>query len=66
MTEETILVVDDEGAIRYAIGKALQSVGYQVSEAASGVLGQSLSDVRSRSTRQGRVDALISTTIKPT
>src|SRR5258708_15095059 len=31
-----ILVVDDEGAIRYSIGKALQRVGYHVTEAASG------------------------------
>jgi DNA-binding response OmpR family regulator len=31
-----ILVVDDEGAIRYSVSKTLQRVGYQVSEAASG------------------------------
>jgi len=31
-----ILVVDDEGAIRYSIGKTLQKIGYQVSMAASG------------------------------
>lgn len=31
-----ILVVDDEGAIRYSISKTLQRVGYQVSSAASG------------------------------
>ncbi len=31
-----ILVVDDEGAIRYSIGKTLQKMGYQVSAAASG------------------------------
>lgn len=31
-----ILVVDDEGAIRYSISKTLQRVGYQVSAAASG------------------------------
>lgn len=30
-----ILVVDDEGAIRYSIGKTLQRVGYQVSAAES-------------------------------
>lgn len=30
-----ILVVDDEGAIRYSIGKTLQRVGYQVSAASS-------------------------------
>lgn len=36
--EETarILVVDDEGAIRYSITKTLQRVGYQVEAAASG------------------------------
>src|SRR5258708_37772620 len=31
-----IMVVDDEGAIRYSISKTLQRVGYQVSAAASG------------------------------
>lgn len=31
-----ILVVDDEGAIRYSVSKTLQRVGYEVSEAASG------------------------------
>lgn len=31
-----ILVVDDEGAIRYSISKTLQRVGYQVNAAASG------------------------------
>jgi two-component system alkaline phosphatase synthesis response regulator PhoP len=31
-----ILVVDDEGAIRYSISKTLQRVGYQVSAASSG------------------------------
>lgn len=31
-----ILVVDDEGAIRYSISKTLQRVGYQVQTAASG------------------------------
>lgn len=31
-----ILVVDDEGAIRYSISKTLQRVGYQVSAAGSG------------------------------
>ena len=31
-----ILVVDDEGAIRYSISKTLQRVGYQVDVAASG------------------------------
>jgi len=31
-----VLVVDDEGAIRYSVGKTLQRVGYNVSEAASG------------------------------
>ncbi|RMF80618.1 MAG: DNA-binding response regulator [Chloroflexi bacterium] len=31
-----ILVVDDEGAIRYSVGKTLQRAGYNVSEAASG------------------------------
>ncbi len=31
-----ILVVDDEGAIRYSVSKTLQRVGYRVSEAASG------------------------------
>jgi DNA-binding response OmpR family regulator len=31
-----VLVVDDEGAIRYSVGKTLQRVGYRVSEAASG------------------------------
>jgi len=31
-----VLVVDDEGAIRYSISKTLQRVGYQVSAAASG------------------------------
>lgn len=31
-----ILVVDDEGAIRYSVSKTLQRVGYAVSEAASG------------------------------
>lgn len=31
-----ILVVDDEGAIRYSISKTLQRIGYQVSAAASG------------------------------
>ncbi|MFN8528117.1 MAG: response regulator transcription factor [Anaerolineae bacterium] len=41
MTEEFsencyILVVDDEAAIRYSVGKTLQRVGYNVREAASG------------------------------
>jgi DNA-binding response OmpR family regulator len=31
-----VLVVDDEGAIRYSVSKTLQRVGYTVSEAASG------------------------------
>src|SRR3972149_6472339 len=31
-----ILVVDDEGAIRYSVSKTLQRVGYTVHEAASG------------------------------
>jgi two-component system, OmpR family, alkaline phosphatase synthesis response regulator PhoP len=31
-----VLVVDDEGAIRYSVSKTLQRVGYRVSEAASG------------------------------
>jgi DNA-binding response OmpR family regulator len=31
-----ILVVDDDGAVRYSISKTLQRVGYQVSSAASG------------------------------
>ena len=37
-TNETahILVVDDEAAIRYSVGKTLTRVGYQVSEAGSG------------------------------
>ncbi len=38
MTNETahVLVVDDEGAIRYSVSKTLQRVGYNVAEAASG------------------------------
>jgi two-component system alkaline phosphatase synthesis response regulator PhoP len=37
-TNETafVLVVDDEGAIRYSVSKTLQRVGYNVHEAASG------------------------------
>lgn len=31
-----ILVVDDEGAIRYSVSKTLQRIGYEVDEAASG------------------------------
>lgn len=31
-----ILIVDDEGAIRYSLSKALQRLGYQVMEASSG------------------------------
>ncbi len=31
-----VLVVDDEGAIRYSVGKTLQRAGYNVREAASG------------------------------
>jgi two-component system, OmpR family, alkaline phosphatase synthesis response regulator PhoP len=31
-----VLVVDDEGAIRYSVSKTLQRVGYQVAEASSG------------------------------
>jgi DNA-binding response OmpR family regulator len=31
-----VLVVDDEGAIRYSVSKTLQRVGYNVNEAASG------------------------------
>ena len=31
-----VLVVDDEGAIRYSVSKTLQRVGYSVNEAASG------------------------------
>ncbi len=31
-----VLVVDDEGAIRYSVSKTLQRIGYQVDEAASG------------------------------
>jgi len=31
-----ILVVDDEGAIRYSVSKTLQRIGYEVEEAASG------------------------------
>ena len=38
ITNETahVLVVDDEGAIRYSVSKTLQRVGYHVGEAASG------------------------------
>lgn len=38
MDNETanVLVVDDEGAIRYSVSKTLQRVGYNVNEAASG------------------------------
>jgi two-component system alkaline phosphatase synthesis response regulator PhoP len=38
ITNETahVLVVDDEGAIRYSVSKTLQRVGYNVTEAASG------------------------------
>jgi DNA-binding response OmpR family regulator len=38
MNNETahILVVDDEGAIRYSVSKTLQRIGYEVDEAASG------------------------------
>jgi two-component system alkaline phosphatase synthesis response regulator PhoP len=38
MTNESaqVLVVDDEGAIRYSVSKTLQRVGYNVTEAASG------------------------------
>ncbi|MCE7948353.1 MAG: DNA-binding response regulator [Chloroflexi bacterium CFX4] len=48
--EAHILVVDDEGAIRYSISKTLQRVGYQVSSAASGeealaMLDETLFDV---------------------
>lgn len=42
-----ILVVDDEGAIRYSISKTLQRVGYQVSSAASGEEALDLMDVHS-------------------
>ena len=31
-----VLVVDDEGAIRYSVSKTLQRVGYNVAEASSG------------------------------
>src|SRR5687768_4430210 len=31
-----VLVVDDEGAIRYSVSKTLQRVGYNVNEASSG------------------------------
>ncbi|MCB9453225.1 MAG: response regulator transcription factor [Anaerolineaceae bacterium] len=31
-----VLVVDDDGAVRYSVSKTLQRIGYQVSEAASG------------------------------
>jgi DNA-binding response OmpR family regulator len=31
-----VLVVDDEGAIRYSVSKTLQRIGYEVDEAASG------------------------------
>lgn len=31
-----VLVVDDEGAIRYSVSKTLQRIGYRVSEASSG------------------------------
>jgi DNA-binding response OmpR family regulator len=31
-----VLVVDDEGAIRYSVSKTLQRIGYQVDEASSG------------------------------
>ena len=38
LTNETahVLVVDDEGAIRYSVSKTLQRVGYNVNEASSG------------------------------
>lgn len=39
-----ILVVDDEGAIRYSISKTLQRVGYQVSAAGSGEEALTLMD----------------------
>jgi two-component system alkaline phosphatase synthesis response regulator PhoP len=35
-TDATILVVDDEGAIRYSVTKTLERVGYQVVTASSG------------------------------
>jgi DNA-binding response OmpR family regulator len=46
----SVLVVDDEAAIRYAVGKTLQRIGYQVHEAASGddalaILAESRFDV---------------------
>ncbi|MBZ0276008.1 MAG: response regulator transcription factor [Anaerolineae bacterium] len=31
-----VLVVDDDGAVRYSVSKTLQRIGYQVNEAASG------------------------------
>lgn len=47
-----ILVVDDEGAIRYSISRTLQRVGYQVSQAANGE--QAL-----ESLRQDRFDVVL-------
>ncbi|MDE0610388.1 MAG: response regulator transcription factor [Anaerolineaceae bacterium] len=41
-----VLVVDDEGAIRYSISRTLQRVGYQVSQAADGE--QALASLRHR------------------
>lgn len=45
-----VLVVDDDGAVRYSVSKTLQRIGYQVSEAASGeealdLIGQQEFDV---------------------
>lgn len=42
-----VLVVDDEGAIRYSISRTLQRVGYQVSQAANGE--QALESLRQNS-----------------
>ena len=46
-TVANVLIVDDEGAIRYSISRTLQRVGYQVSQAADGE--QALASLRQSS-----------------
>jgi DNA-binding NtrC family response regulator len=58
MPSATVMVVDDEAAVRTAIGAVLDLAGYTVVEASDGE--QAIQQIRSR-----RVDAVISDVLMP-
>lgn len=56
----TILLVDDEGTLRRALGKALRSLGYTVLEAGDGAQALGL-----WKDREGRIDLLVTDEVMP-